>query len=118
MGSTSSVFHVDEAVLQLCKPNDILRTLVYFQQRGGSVFPFPVTAGSNYSALGAGFDVDAGRHSSLWGPIVERDLPEDLNEVHDAMERFAVGGQASPHWCSGVLVILAWLKALKDTSNQ
>ena len=115
MGSSSSVFHFDEAVFELCKPNDALRTLLGLQTKGGSVYPFPATAGINYHALGAGFDVDAGEHVSLWGPVEVDSLPRGLDEVLEAMEAFAVKGQANPHWCSGVLVCLSWLKAMKDT---
>ena len=117
-GSTSSVFHIEDAVFNFCKPNDCLRQINAMQFKGGSVYPFPVTPACNYAALGAGFDVDAGEHMALWGPVGDRDMPQGLDEVHDVMERFAVNGQSNAHWCSGVLVCLAWLKALKDTSSS
>ena len=84
------------------------------QARGGSVYPFPATPGANYRALAASFDPETGEYMTTWGPVVEEDLPQGLDEVHDAMEAFAVRGATSSHWCEGVLVCLAWLKVLKD----
>ena len=118
-GSSSSVFYIDPVVFEFSKPNDALRSLVAMQEKGGSVYPFPasVSKGMNYHCLAASFDPETGEHATLWGPVREEDLPTGLFEVHDAMETFAVSGQANPHWCSGVLVLLSWLKALKDCSS-
>ena len=116
--NSSSVFHIDPAVFDLAKPNDFLRTLLRMQEKGGSVHPFPATAGRDYSCLGAGFDTTTGEHVTLWGPIDDPAMPKGLEEVHKAMETFAVKGQANPHWCSGVLVLPAWLKTLKEDSSS
>ena len=123
--SPSSVFHVDPAVFHLAKPNDFLRILLQMQQNGGTVHPFPasVTACSrDYSCLGAGFDRTKGQHATVWGPIEDQDMPKGLEDVHKAMETFADKVQANPgqnpHACYGVLVLLAWLKTLKEDSSS
>lgn len=116
--NSSSVFYIDPAVYTWAKPNDALRTLHGMQQRGGSVYPFPHTPGCNYNCLAAGFDTYLGEHMSLWGPVADADLPRGLQEVHTAMEAFAVKGQENPHWCAGVLVCLSWLKAIQDPTLQ
>ena len=114
--NASSVFHIDQAVFDLAKPNDFLRTLTRMQQLGGTVHPFQAS-GRDYSCMGAAFDVDKGQHTTLWGPLQDKDLPTGLEDVHEAMDKFAVKGQANAHWCSGVLVLLAWLKTLWQDSS-
>ena len=115
-GNSSSVFHVDQAVFDLAKPNDFLRTLLRMQEMGGTVHPFNAN-GRDYSCMGAAFDIDNGQHTTLWGPLQDNHLPAGLEDVHEAMEKFAVKGQANAHWCSGVLVLLAWLKTLWQDSS-
>ena len=120
--NSSSVFHIDPAVFDLAKPNDFLRTLLRMQEKGGSVHPFPATAGRDYSCLGAGFDRTKGQHATVWGPIEDQHMPKGLEDVHKAMETFADQVEANlgqnPHACYGVLVLLAWLKTLKEDSSS
>ena len=113
-GNTSSVFHIDPDVFALAPPNQILAKLFDMQERN-IVHPFPVTAGRNYNALGAGFDLLTKTHVSLW-PGVSDPLPTDLDDVLQQLARFNTMDK-HPHWCSGVEVCLAWLAAVKDSMH-
>ena len=116
--NSSSAFHINPDVFDVAKPNDFLRILLRMQEKGGTVYPFHAIAGRDYSCVGASFDTRVGEYATVWGPIPDCHLPEGLEEVHDVMETFAVKGQNNPHWCSGVLVLLAWLKALKEDPSS
>ena len=109
--NTSSVFYIDPEVFALAPPNQILAKLFDMQERRRTD-PFPATAGRNYNALGAGFDLAAKRHVSLW-PGVAAPLPTDLDDVLHQMAKFN-GMDTHPHWSSGVEVCLSWLESVKD----
>jgi len=109
--NTSSVFYIDPEVFALAPPNQILAKLFDMQGRGRTD-PFPATAGQSYNALGAGFDLAAKGHVSLW-PGVVAPLPTDLDDVLHQMAKFN-GMDTHPHWSSGVEVCLSWLESVKD----
>ena len=113
--NTSSVFYIDPDVFGLVPPNQILAKLFDMQERR-LVHPFPPTAGRNYNALGAGFDLATKRHASLWPGVVEP-LPIDLDDVIQQMTKFN-GMDTHPHWSSGVEVCLSWLRAVKDSMHS
>ena len=112
--NTSSVFYIDLEVSALAPPNQILAKLFDMQERRRTD-PFPATAGRNYNALGAGFDLAAKRHVSLW-PGVAVPLPTDLDDVLHQMAKFN-GMDTHPHWSSGVEVCLSWLASVKDSMH-
>ena len=113
-GNTSSVFYIDPDVFALAPPNQILAKLFDMQERR-LVHQFPATAGRNYNALGAGFDLGTKTHVSLW-PGVSEPLPTDLDDVLQQMAIFNTMDK-HPRWCSGVEVCLAWLASVKDSMH-
>ena len=77
--------------------------------------PFPVEAARNYNAIGCGFNVVTGDYVSKWHvPTRAKQFPDerDIQVVIDHMERI-YAQRDHPHWCSGVAVLLVYLKAMK-----
>ncbi len=107
---TSSIFHIDEAVFQMCRPNMVLEHLFSMQKAGGSPAPFPVSALRNYNVIGCGFDRENNEHQGIWPGVEDGNVPEGIDDV---LEQLGKIGREQPHWCCGVLAIISFLTHVK-----